>query len=78
MGRTSIPCSDETRDELADLKPEGTTWDEFLLALADVDELSTAGHAELTEEINSLRHEFDEFTTDVERIMERVEGNMRP
>lgn len=34
MGRTSIPCSDETRDKLAENKPEDTNWDDYLLTLA--------------------------------------------
>lgn len=34
MGRTSIPCDDETRDKLAEQKPEDVNWDDFLLTLA--------------------------------------------
>jgi hypothetical protein len=67
MGRTSIPCSDETRDELSDLKPEGATWDEFLLALADVEPFGQADSAQLVDEINSLRRELDEFKHQVPR-----------
>mgnify|MGYP000497581172 CR=1 FL=1 len=67
MGRTSIPCSDGTRNELAELKPEGKTWDEFLLALADVEPFEQADNAELVEEINSLRRELDEFTNTLPR-----------
>lgn len=67
MGRTSIPVSDETRDELAELKPEGTTWDEYLLALCDVEPFEQANHAELVDEINSLRRELDEFKHAVPR-----------
>jgi len=73
MGRTSIPCSDETRDELADLKPESATWGEFLLALADVEPFEQADHAQLVEEINSLRRELDEFKHDVpEKVAEEL------
>jgi len=67
MGRTSIPCSNETRNKLAELKPEGATWDEFLLALADVESFDQADHAELADEINSLRRELDEFKSQVPR-----------
>ena len=36
MGRTSIPCNDETRDVLKQLKDEsGKDWDSFLLDLAE-------------------------------------------
>jgi hypothetical protein len=52
---------------LAELKPEGKTWDEFLLALADVEPFEQADNAELVEEINSLRRELDEFTNTLPR-----------
>jgi hypothetical protein len=49
------------------LKPEGTTWDEFLLALADVEPFEQSDTAELVDEINSLRRELDEFKHTVPR-----------
>jgi hypothetical protein len=30
MGQTTITVTDETKSELAEIKPDGTTWDQFL------------------------------------------------
>lgn len=35
MGQTSIPCTKEVRDELAETKPDGMSWSEYLIALRD-------------------------------------------
>ena len=74
MGRTSIPCSDETRDALAEHKPENMTWDAYLVALNEEEKIerkqiqtnsSGAGMGELTEQIKRLRRELDEFKQQV-------------
>jgi len=74
MGRTSIPCSDRTRDILADEKPANTTWDQYLRHLADDKPIEQAETDELADEIHRLRREFDEFTSDVNRTLEGLRG----
>ena len=60
MGRTSIPCGEQTRDRLEDLRgDEYKSWDAFLNHLADVFEdgdavVSEEGAHELMEEIATL------------------------
>lgn len=48
MGRTSIPCLDETRDLLAANKPQNTTWDEYLQTLAGESDALHVNSNELT------------------------------
>lgn len=68
MGRTSIPCSDDTRDQLSAVKQDGETWDDCLSRLVDGAPADEGGNtnAELLEKFDSLEakiEELDEPTT---------------
>jgi len=75
MGRTSIPCSEASKDRLQQFKTEDVTWDELLQDMANEYADGTGGqiytnssgedNSEVIEEINSLRRELDEFKHDM-------------
>lgn len=60
MGRTSIPLTEETRNVLAEAKPDGVTWDNFALTLLhayetqdDVDGLPPEQYEDLVQDVAS-------------------------
>ena len=56
MGRTSIPCSGETRDELKQLKEsQGKDWDTFLSDLAGETDATDNNSNELLQEVKETQ-----------------------
>lgn len=62
MGRTSIPCSDATRDQLVSQKQADETWDDCLVRLAD----STGAS-------NETKHEKDEILAELRQLNEQLD-----
>jgi hypothetical protein len=71
MGRTTIPCKDETRDRLAELRGDQySSWDAFLLELADAWE----DDAEVPEGFLAIQDADAEDIEHIKRSLETVEG----
>lgn len=83
MGRTSIPCSDVTRDRLASQKQANETWDDCLTRLADG--TTNAGDADdqsadVLTELRQLSNQLDtvaEDTLTVNAVREAVRIEVR-
>lgn len=82
---TSIPCRDETRDRLREVRGDDfRSWDEFLVALADVyeqtDEVEETppGGPEITEadadQLAQIREELEKIP---QRTADELEGRFR-
>ena len=63
MGRTSIPCDQETRDRVAAEKQDGETWDACLNRLVD----------QMPESRDDASEELDDIMAELERIEEKIE-----
>lgn len=63
MGRTSIPCSNATRDRLVSLKQPHETWDDCLIRLADS-----------TGDPNETKDEKDEIRAELRQLSEQLDA----
>jgi|AntRauTorcE11898_2_1112593.scaffolds.fasta_scaffold37814_2 hypothetical protein len=61
MGRTSVPCSDETRELLVDEKQEDETWNDCLVRLVNQMPAQNEDVAAVLERLDELEAMLNEF-----------------
>jgi len=78
--QTSIPVTRDARDELADTKPDGMSWSDYLVALRDesdqLKEIAMGGEPDLGE-LRSSVETIEARTGRIERQLDEVEGRLR-
>lgn len=83
MARTSISCTDDVRDRLNSLRPDGVAWNDFLEDLADAYEepqdggMNSNEFADVADEVEKLQARVDELESSLpERTAEALERRL--
>jgi len=78
MGQTSIPCTTDARDRLAEMKPDDMSWSEFLYGVAeDTEPIGRPQADEVAEELTAIKEALEtveERTGRIERTLEDLGG----
>lgn len=68
--QTSIPCTTDARDTLAEMKPDDTSWSEFLCGIAEDGEVrGTEAVGDLSDQLETI----DSALTALEERTGRIE-----